>query len=286
LIGERPVSVVIPCLDAAETLPEQLDALASQECTRTWEVVLVDNGSSDSTVEIAESYRGRIPTLRIVHEGNRGRHYACNAGARAANGENLIFVDGDDRVAEGFLQAMSDALEALPMVAARLDHAYFRTDFGTEMGQVQTDGLIDSLGFLPWASGAALGIRKSLFREIGGFGNQPFCEDVDLSWRAQILGTSILFEPAAVLFYRQRASLRAMFRQHRNYGAAAALLYREYRRYGMPRRPGLTVAKDWFAVVRGLFGHRSRSEQARATRRRARCLDRLIGSLRYGTFYL
>src|SRR3954453_11016098 len=79
------VSVVIPCLDAAEVLPRQLEALANQEREGAWDVIVGDHGSTDDTRAIAESYAGRLPSLRVVDASERqGRQHACNAGARVA----------------------------------------------------------------------------------------------------------------------------------------------------------------------------------------------------------
>src|SRR5664279_4470403 len=63
----RPkLSVIIACLNGAATLGTQLEALAGQPCPVPWELLLADNGSTDASVAIAESFRPRIPTLRII----------------------------------------------------------------------------------------------------------------------------------------------------------------------------------------------------------------------------
>ena len=60
------LSVIIPCYNAARTIADQLDALASQQCSEPWEILIVNNRSTDNTVEIVEGYSQRLPNLRIT----------------------------------------------------------------------------------------------------------------------------------------------------------------------------------------------------------------------------
>src|SRR3954452_16520200 len=87
-VDEAPLlSVVIPCRNAGEHLERQLDALASQETAFPWELVVVDNGSSDDSMQIVETYEDRI-RLRVVSAPDRANAaYARNVGADAAHAE-------------------------------------------------------------------------------------------------------------------------------------------------------------------------------------------------------
>src|SRR5689334_1914994 len=81
----RKLSVVIPCLNAAATLGVQLEALIGQSWPGGWEVIVADNGSTDGSREIVESYRGRLPDLKLVDASDRrGQAHARNLGAAAA----------------------------------------------------------------------------------------------------------------------------------------------------------------------------------------------------------
>jgi len=77
------VSVVIACRDEACFLVRQLAAVAAQECALSWELVIADNGSADRSIEIAEGFRSRLPSLRIVDaSGHVGPAAARNEGVR------------------------------------------------------------------------------------------------------------------------------------------------------------------------------------------------------------
>jgi GT2 family glycosyltransferase len=281
------LSVVIPCRNGARELPNQLDALANQQWDGIWEVVLVDNGSTDASYEVAESFRPRLPALQVVDASARaGRHYACNVGARAANGRAILFVDVDDVVAPGYLSAMARGLHEHDIVAARLDHTLDAAWMRGVGSAVQTEGLQNGLDFLPFGAGASLGFRRAVFKQIGGFReNATLCEDIDLCWRAQLAGFDIVFVPDAVVQYRSRPTLKEMYRQHRNYARRWPLLYKEFRAAGMPRRSAHDAINDWAAILKAVPRLRTRTEAGRWIRRTGRSVGRLEGSIRYMTWY-
>jgi GT2 family glycosyltransferase len=285
------LTVVIPCLNAVDLLPFQLEALARQECHEwqgVWEVIVADNGSTDGTRDVALSFADRLPGLRVVDgSARRGRHYACNVGVRNARGGSIVFVDADDEVAPTYVAAMGRALRDHEVVAARLDHLTLDPEWMAGVGSgFQTKGLEGGFGFLPFGAGCSLGFQRSVFEAVGGFRESAtFCEDVDISWRAQLAGYRIEFVPDAVVHYRSRSTLRAMFRQHRDFGWARALLYRDYRAAGMPPRPSKAAFAEWLFIARAVPRLRSRAEAARWSRRLGRCVGRLQGSLRYRVWY-
>ena len=116
------LSVIIPCYNGAKTIAVQLEALAFQQWSEPWEVIIADNGSTDDSIAIVERYRHRLPHLRIVDASARkGQPYALNVGAQAASGEALVFCDADDEVGPGWLAAMGEALSKYDFVACRFE---------------------------------------------------------------------------------------------------------------------------------------------------------------------
>jgi GT2 family glycosyltransferase len=289
-VGDAPIadlSVVIPCLNAADVLPRQLEALTAQEWRGTWDVIVADNGSTDETRAIARSYAQRLPSIRIVEVADRrGRQHACNAGALVA-GRSIVFIDADDEIAPGYVAAVGEALADHPLVAARIDDSTLNNGWILEGSSgVQSADLQQSLGFLPFGSGGTLGVQREVFATLGGFAdNMDYAEDVDFCWRAQLSGVPIVFVPEAVVRYRYRPSLRSMFRQHRNFGRASVLLYRTYRSSGMPGRATGAGLKEWWGLSKGFLVIRSRADAARWSRRLGRSVGRLQGSARYRVWY-
>jgi GT2 family glycosyltransferase len=281
------LSVVLPCFNGADHLREQLDALAAQDWTLPFEVIVADNGSSDGSRDLALAYRDRI-AVRVVDASDRqGRHHACNVGARAARAASIVFVDADDVVAPNYLSAMAAALRDHSVVAARLDHKSLDAEWMDGVGSaVQTKGLQDAFAFLPHGAGCSLGFQRAVFERIGGFREHAtYCEDVDISWRAQLAGYAIAFVPDALVHYRSRTNVKEMYQQHRKYGRAQAILYRDFRASGMPRRSAAAVRADWSMIVKSLPRLRSHAQTARWARRAGRCIGRLEGSARLRVWY-
>lgn len=229
---EPTLSVVIPCRNTQDFLGVQLAALARQECPVPWELLICDNGSTDGTVALAESWADRLP-LRIVHAAEiAGSGPARNAGVEAARGRWIGFCDADDEVADDWLSALCRALEAHPFVAGRFDGERLNSARVRRSRPLdQQDGLQSSpnpVG-LPHAGASNLGIHRSVFLEVDGFDPAVrHLQDTDLCWRVQLAGYPLVFVPDLLVHMRLRSSLRSMYRQGYNYGASYAHLERRY----------------------------------------------------------
>jgi GT2 family glycosyltransferase len=264
----------------------QLDALARQSRAPAWEVVVVDNGSSDHTREVVETYRDRLPGLAVLAATERaGAAYARNAGVRAANGENVAFCDADDEVGDGWLAAVVAALREHRVVAFRTDTSKFRQGGRTIQ---QSEGL-QSYTYPPYLpySGSTIALRRDLFLELGGFDESMLaCEDADLCWRLQRAGVPLFFARDAVVHVRLRDSLRAMCRQARLWGEYNVVLYKKYRPLGMPELPRLQGLRNLIGIARRV------PQLARRTTRSAWLWEaswmagRIIGSLKHRVWAL
>jgi glycosyltransferase involved in cell wall biosynthesis len=280
------VSVVIPCRNGARYLARQLDALAQQDYEGSWEVIIVDNGSTDDSPSIAERFRGPL-NLRVVNAPDRnGAAYARNVGARASSGGKLLFVDADDEVAPGYLRTLSGALDTNDFVASRVDSQALNPGWiRAAHAPWQDVGIADWFGFLPCSS-VNIGVSRSMFEAVGGWPEEyPASEDIAFAWRLQLAGASLHFVPEAVYRCRYRASLAALFRQTRWWGVSSSLLYREFKAAGMRRRPLAAAAREWLEVLAGLPKARSKAELAPLVVRLGDCLGRLEGGVRYRVLF-
>lgn len=230
------LSVVLPVRNGEPYLRHQLRALASQQCSFPWEVIVVDNGSTDGSAETAKEFEGDLPNLQILSEPRRGKPYALNAGIAVARGELLVLVDADDEVGDGYLEAMGRALEKYELVSAsidtkRLNPVWARAEIAP------ADRLVLLLGFRIYVPGALIGIRSSACERIGGFATDlSMGEDVDFTWRAQLLGITTGLAPDAILHFRRPPDAWGNFRRARRYGRAFVRMYVRYRDLGQPRR--------------------------------------------------
>ncbi len=283
------ISVVIPARDAAGHLPLQLRALADQTYRGDWEIVVVDNGSTDGTADAARRATG-LHNLRVVDVPDRaGINYARNVGAEAARGDFLLFVDADDMVARNWLEATAHAAGRFEAVGGALDRTRFTPPRLSLPGRALTTQLQQWPGFLPYASGANFGVRASLLQQVGGF-DESYAgggDDVELSWRLQLAGHQIGFVPDAVVHYRERPGLRRLGRQFYGYGRQDPHLFRDFRAAGMPANGLRAAARSWAHLVMlspWYWWHPGRRRQW--VRSAARRLGRLVGSVRYRTLYV
>lgn len=102
------ISVVIPVYNVEDYIEECLKSIEKQSFT-SYEVILVDDGSKDSSVRVAQRYVDRLDNWKLVHKENGGLSSARNAGIAEAKGEYICFVDSDDFLAQDYLQKLYEA---------------------------------------------------------------------------------------------------------------------------------------------------------------------------------
>lgn len=217
------VSVVIPTWNGADLL---LDALASLETQRfrDFEVIVVDNGSTDGTEARVEE---RHPGTRFVRfEENRGFAAAVNAGIRAAGGEVIVLMNNDTEADPGWLEALVAALDAYPDVGScaskmlrhddrtRIDAAGDKMSLrADQIGHLEPDGpWYDEYRYVLSACAGAAAYRRGVFDRAGLFDErfQSYLEDVDLGIRAQLTGFRCLYVPDAVIYHIGSATASRM----------------------------------------------------------------------------
>jgi len=240
------ISVVVAVLDAEETIATQLASLGRQTFRGAWEVLVADNGSRDRSREIALSFANRLPHLRLLDASDaRGVAHARNVAVRAARAPLVVFADADDEVADDWLEHVVAALDQHPAVASRFDKERLNSsELSSTRALAQEQGLgqHNYAPFLPHAGCSGLGVRVDVFDAIGGFDERLMrLSDTDFSWRLQLAGYHLHFEPKALLHVRFRNLNRAALDQAFRFGRYNGHLYHRYRRHGMPRVP---LARD------------------------------------------
>jgi glycosyltransferase involved in cell wall biosynthesis len=230
------LSVVIPCLNGARTLPELFEALADQSLDEEWEIVLADNGSDDGTVDLIERYRERLPQLRIVDaSAKRGQSFAVNTGAREARGEWLAFCDADDVVGVGWLAAVARALERHELISYAQEEARLNPRWLQESRERIFSYSLPKTWFppfVPFTGAGCMAMHREVFEQLGGFDEEMPLEDLDFCLKAHLAGRELVLAPDAVLHYRYRQTYSGIFRQAYMYGLGVAAVQRRYKRPG------------------------------------------------------
>lgn len=169
------LSIIIPVLDEGRSLARTLDSLAPSVAAMPVEVILVDGGSRDRTLEIARAY----PWVKTLEYGRACRGAQMNEGARASVGEALVFLHGDVILPADALFAVSEAL-AEAEVSGGCFEVCFPPNAPRSM-RIQAAGINLRTRLGRTATGdQAIFVRRAVFEAIGGYREQPLMEDIAL----------------------------------------------------------------------------------------------------------
>lgn len=184
-------SVVIPCFNAAATLPATLaSALAAPEVR---EVIAVDDGSTDATADVLAACAAREPRVRVVRQANAGAAAARNAGVLAARSAIIALLDGDDLWHPGHLAANLAHLARRPDVGVSFSRARFVDAAGRPAGVVRPrlDGIEAGhiLSGNPATTCSTMVVRRAVFEEAGGF-DVMLARAEDQEWLFRVAATT------------------------------------------------------------------------------------------------
>lgn len=245
------ISVIVPTKDRAAELEDCLAALFAVDYRQEgFEVIVVDDGSRDETPDVARRY----PCRYLANDRNHGQSYSRNAGARAATGEILAFIDSDCVASSKWLCELVPFFSWSSVAAvggfvagfyeeSRLDR-YEQAASPLNMGDrliVMSDD--QSMGYVPTCN---LLVRREVYLALGGLREElRVGEDVDLCWRLRAAGWRLVYSPSGTVRHRHRNHLGGMLGRRAAYGTSEAVLRALHpdKRKTMPIRllPALTV---------------------------------------------
>jgi GT2 family glycosyltransferase len=240
--GPSPdVSVVVVTHQSAADIEPCLSSVREHPPTVGHEVIVVDNASTDGTVELVEE---KFPEVTLVR-GARRRGFAtnCNNGVRLARGRVLVLLNPDTRVMPGAIDGLVAFLDAHPAVAVvgprlvypdgspqpsarrfptaratvirRSPLRWALPDTETERHHLMLDEAesMDCARPVDWVLGAAMATRRELYRSLGGMdeGYRLYCEDIDLCWRTWQAGFGVAYLPIAVVEHQLSELTRRRF---------------------------------------------------------------------------
>jgi poly-beta-1,6-N-acetyl-D-glucosamine synthase len=233
------VSLIVPCHNEGEQVRETIAYLAAQTYPY-FEIIAVNDGSTDDTGEQLDELMKEYPELRVLHlASNQGKAMGLRAAALASKADYLVCVDGD---------ALLDPYATHWLVSHLLDSSRVGAVTGnprirnrsTLLGKLQVGEFSSIIGLIKRAqrvygriftvSGVIAAFRKSALHDVGYWNTDMVTEDIDVSWRLQMRHWEIRYEPNALCWILMPETLRGLWRQRLRWaqGGSEVLL-----RYGL-----------------------------------------------------
>jgi poly-beta-1,6-N-acetyl-D-glucosamine synthase len=215
-------SILIPCHNEGDNVEETIGAALAQKYP-DFEVIAINDGSSDDTAEKLNRLAALHPRLRVIHlDRNLGKANALRMGALAAASEYLVCIDGDALLDEYATHWMVWHLTSGQRVGAVTGNPRIRNR-STLLGRLQVGEFSSIIGMIKRAqrvygriftvSGVISAFRRTALHRIGYWSDDMVTEDIDISWRLQMDHWDIRYEPNALCFILMPETLKGLWRQ-------------------------------------------------------------------------
>ena len=256
-------------LDVAEQIGVLIDSLFGQDFDGPWEIIAVDNGSQDRTVELVRELLASNPPANLVRcevvlaPSPRGYATPRNAGVRLSSAPLLAFCDADGAVDGQWLSSIVSALQSEPLVGSRKYRSTDVSNRDPDAAFFELKKFPEIFG-IPFAGTGGLGCTMELFDALGGF--DPYFdlggEDIDFSLRARFsLGIEPVMEQSAVYWSKYGLGMRKKFlKGYRDGRTIVRLYHRHLGRHSEPASGPITgllrlLRIIWSVPLRGRGEH-------------------------------
>jgi biofilm PGA synthesis N-glycosyltransferase PgaC len=217
-----PVSILIPCYNEGENVRETIGILQQQNYPN-FEIIAINDGSKDNTLDILHELAEKYPNLRVINlHTNQGKAMGLRTAALLAKSEILICIDGDALLSPDATRWMVRHFVENPNVGAVTGNPRIRNR-STLLGRIQVGEFSAIVGMIKRAqrsygkvftvSGVIAAFRKTALHNVGYWSNDMITEDIDISWKLQLAGWSIRFEPNALCWVLMPETLKGLWQQ-------------------------------------------------------------------------
>jgi len=232
-----PVSILIPCHNESANLRETISVLHSQDYP-DFEIIAINDGSTDNTGELLDEMCKESSHLRVVHlKENQGKAMALNVGAMMSANEFLVCVDGDALLDPYATSWIIQHFIRSSHVGAVTGNPRVRTR-STLLGKIQVGEFSSIVGLIKRAqriygrifsiSGVVSGFRKSALQDAGYWSVDAITEDIDISWKLQLKGWGIRFEPNAMCWILMPETFKGLWQQRLRWAQGGVEVFTRY----------------------------------------------------------
>ncbi|HQQ98339.1 MAG TPA: glycosyltransferase family 2 protein [Cyclobacteriaceae bacterium] len=267
------VAIVILNYNRCDLLRKYLPVIIENSPNAT--IVVADNGSKDSSVEMVER---EFPTIRVIRIAvNLGFCGGYNTALRQIDADYYVLLNSDVEVTAGWIEPLRSVLDHQPQVAAVQPKILSVTERHLFEYAGAGGGLIDTLGYpfcrgrmfyvlepdngqfndsrpIFWSSGAAMMIRSTLYHEMGGLDEDFFAhmEEIDLCWRLQRAGHVIWYEGTSTVYHLGGGTLSVSnpFKTYLNFKNGLSLIYKNLPARELIIKFPVRILLDWIAAIK------------------------------------
>ncbi|PRC90601.1 poly-beta-1,6-N-acetyl-D-glucosamine synthase [Solimicrobium silvestre] len=238
LLKQTPlVSVIVPCFNEEENVAEVVDALSKLNYPN-YEIICVNDGSTDHTGHLLDELTKIYPTLRVIHQAkNQGKAVGLDTAALVCQGEFLLCMDGDAILDRDVIPWMLQHFEEGHRVGAVTGNPRIRTR-STLLGRLQVGEFSSIIGLIKrtqriygrifTVSGVVAMFRRRALLQVGFWSPDMLTEDIDISWKLQTHHWDIRFEPHALCWILMPETLAGLWKQRLRWAMGGIQVIKKY----------------------------------------------------------
>ena len=239
LLNNPKVSIVVPCFNEEAHVREVIGHLMGMHYPN-YEVIAVNDGSTDKTGSILEELAGLYPRLRVIHQAtNQGKAVGLNTAAFLADSDYIIGIDGDALLDHDAIPLFLQHFISSPRVGAVTGNPRIRTR-STLLGRLQVGEFSSLVGLIKraqrvfyrqlfTASGVITAFRKSAIEDVGYWSQDMLTEDMDITWKLQLRGWDVRFEPRALAWILMPETIRGLWKQRLRWAMGGLQIIAKYK---------------------------------------------------------
>lgn len=230
-------SIIIPCFNEEEHVRDTIRYAAQTQYPK-FEIIAVNDGSTDRTGQILDELQGQYANLRVVHLAkNQGKAFALRSGVLVSQYEYLVCIDGDALLHPHAVLWMLDPMVNLPRVGAVTGNPRI-INRSSILGKLQVGEFSSIIGLIKRAqrtygrlftvSGVIAGFRKTALKQVGFWSDDKLTEDIDVSWKLQFNQWDIQYIPQALCYIYMPETFVGLFKQRLRWAQGGMEVLRDY----------------------------------------------------------